>query len=225
MGRARKEMEPMSPSPMMCDWARHLLAYQAAPDAGSVQAETTTFLVYEKLRQRLRTPIGTNGFQALASRALTLARSEAPSLNAVQITPEGSLRGLGELEEQINLDQCGEAGVIFIAHLLGLFLTFLGAATTRRLVQDIFPHLEAPADSGTPTPFEGILQEVNNLRSVSDTLESLANEHPAVEDGLLTISGNIRNIATILDVFAVVRSASDAVREAEPHQPSTKYLM
>jgi hypothetical protein len=209
----------------MCDWARHLLTYQAAPGAVSVQTETATFLVYEKLHQQLRTPIGTGGFQALASRALTLARSEAPSLNAVQITAEGCLRGLGELEEQMNLDQCGEAGVIFIAHLLGLFLTFLGAATTRRLVQDIFPHLEAPADSGLPTPFEGILQEVNNLRNVSDTLESLANEHPAVEDGLMSISGNIRNIATILDVFAVVRNASDAVREAEPHQPSTKYLM
>jgi hypothetical protein len=218
-------MEPMSPSPMMCAWARDLLTYQAAPVAASMQKETATFLVYEKLRQQLGTPIGTSGFQALGSRALTLARAEAPSLNAVQITAEGCLRGLGELEEQINLDQCGEAGVIFIAHLLGLFLTFLGTATTQRLVQDIFPHFEAPAESGTPTPFEGILQEVNNLRSVSDTLESLANEHPAVEDGLLTISGNIRNIATILDVFAVVRNSSDALREAELHQPSTKYLM
>jgi hypothetical protein len=218
-------MEPMSPSPMMCAWARHLLAYQVAPVAVSMQTETATFLVYEKLHQQLRAPIGTGGFQALASRALTLAKSEAPSLNAVQITADGCLHGLGELEEQINFGPCGEAGVIFIAHLLGLFLTFLGAATTQRLVQEIFPHLEAPAEPGTPTPFEGILQEVDNLRSVSDTLESLANEHPAVEDGLLTISGNIRNIATILDVFAVVRNASDAVREAEPSQLSTKYLM
>jgi hypothetical protein len=210
---------------MVCAWARHLLAYQSAPVGDSMQTETATFLVYEKLRQQLRTPIGTSGFQALASRALTLARSEAPSLNSVQITAEGCLRGLGELEEPINLDQCGEAGVIFIAHLLGLFLTFLGAATTQRLVQDVFPHFAAPAESGTSTPFEGILQEVNNLRSVSDALESLANEHPGVETGLLTISGNIRNIATILDVFAVVRNASDAAREAEPYQASTKYLM
>ena len=210
---------------MMCAWARHLLADQAGPVGVSMQTETPTFLVYEKLRQQLRTPIGTSGFQALASRALTLARLEAPSLNAVQITAEGCLRGLGEHEERINLDQNGEAGVIFIAHLLGLFLTFLGTATTQRLVQDISPHLEASAESGASTPFEGILQEVNNLRSVSDTLESLANEHPAVEDGLMVISGNIRNIATILDVFAVVRNSSDVLREAELHQPSTKYLM
>jgi hypothetical protein len=215
----------MSPSSMTCDWARHLLASEAAPDTVSVHGETAIFIVYEKLRQQLRAPIGIGGFQALASRALVLARSEALSLNAVQITAEGCLNGLGELEEQMNLDQGGEAGVILIAHLLGLFLTFLGTATTQRLVQDIFPHFEPPAGSDTSTPFEGILQEVNNLRSVSDTLESLANEHPAVEDGLLTISGNIRNIAIILDVFAVVRNASDAVRAAEPHQPSTKYLM
>jgi hypothetical protein len=215
----------MSPSPLMCDWARHLLAYESVPGTGSVQTETATFLVYEALRQQLCAPIGVDGFQALASRALTLARSDAPSLNAVQITADGRLRGLGELEEQMNLDQCGEAGVIFIAYLLGLFLTFLGTTTTRRLVEDIFPHLEAPAGSEKPSPFEGILQEVENLRSVSATLESLANQHPAVEDGLLSISGNIRNIATILDVFAVVRNASDAVREAEPHRASTKYLM
>jgi hypothetical protein len=173
----------------------------------------------------LSAPIGIKGFQALASRALTLARSEATSLNAVQITEAGCLYCLGELEVQANPQLDGEAGVLFIAHLLGLFLTFLGSATTQRLIQDIFPDLEALTAAGTPTPFEGILQEVNNLRSVSTTLEALANKHPNVEDGLMSISENIRSIATILDVFAVVRNASDAVREAQPHQPSTNYLM
>jgi hypothetical protein len=51
-----------------------------------------------------------------------------------------------------------------------------------------------------------MLEEVNRLRSVSERLQSLAEKHPAVEDGLVGISGNIRDIATILDVFAVIRN-------------------
>lgn len=215
----------MLPAPMMCDWARHLLDFEAVAGTTSLRAESATFLVYEKLRGRLCAPVGVDGFRALASRALTLAKSEAPRLSAVQITAEGCLVGLGELKAQTNPDHDGEVGVIFIAHLLGLFLTFLGAATTLRLVQDIFPHLEAPAESGISMPFEGILQEVNNLRSVSDTLESLANHHPAVEDDLMNISGGIRNIATILDVFVIVRKSSDAVREGVSQQPPPDYVM
>jgi len=218
-------MESMALLPLMGDWARHLLAYEDASRAVSLQTETATFIVYEKLRHQLSAPIGIEGFQALAARALTLARSEAPSLGAVQITAAGCLCDLDGVELQANPLLDGEAGVLFIAQLLGLFLTFLGSATTHRMVQDIFPDLEPLTEAETSAPFEGILQEVNNLRSVSNTLESLANQHPNVADGLVSISENIRSIATILDVFAVVRNASDAVREAQPLQLSTKYLM
>ncbi len=213
------------PERMMCDWARHLLASEADSGAISEPTEPVTLLVYEKLRRQLCAPVGVNGFHALASRALAQAKSEAPRLNAVQVTAEGRLQGLDELEMQKDLGQDSEVGVVLIAHLLGLFLTFLGAATMRRLVQDVFPHLEAPSEPDTTTPFEIISQEVNELRSVSECLERLANKHPAVQDGLVTISNSIRGIATILDVFVVVKSAPDSLHEGEIHQQTTHYLM
>ena len=49
----------------------------------------------------------------------------------------GGLRGLGEVESQTNPDEDGEVGIILIAQLLGLFLTFLGEATTLRLIEDL----------------------------------------------------------------------------------------
>jgi hypothetical protein len=69
------------------------------------------------------------------------------------------------------------------------------------------------------------LQEVDHLRDISDTLEFLATDHPAAEDGLLMVSANIRNISTMLDVFVVVRSASATVLAAESQELSTRYLM
>lgn len=215
----------MLPQPMMRDWARTLLASEAVASTTSEQTEPAILLVYEKLRQRLCAPVGIDGFQVLASRALAQAKSEAPMLSAVQVTAEGRLRGLDELEMQKDLGQDSEVGVVLIAHLLGLFLTFLGAETTRRLVQDVFPLLDAPTEPDTTTPFEVISQEVNELRSVSERLEALANKHPTVENGLLSISGNVRDIATILDVFVVVKSRADEMRESEVNQETTRYLM
>jgi hypothetical protein len=213
--------------PMMRDWARHLLAHEADAASTSLRTESPTIFVYEKLRQGLCPLVGVDGFQALAARALKLATSEAPSLGAMQITAEGCLRGIDKLAPQTDPDKnldC-EAGVIFIAHLFGLFLTFLGPATTRRLVQDVFPYLESATESNPATPFENMLQEVNRLRSVSDRLDTLADKHPAVEDGLVGISGNIRDIASILDVFAVIKRRSEEPHESELSPQETNYLM
>jgi hypothetical protein len=57
----------------------------------------------------------------------------------VQVTADGSLQGLGEPEQGINKDQAGQGGIILIAQLLGLLCTFIGAALTLRLVQNIWP--------------------------------------------------------------------------------------
>lgn len=195
----------MLPPTIMRDRARNLLASEAVAIPMSGQIEPATVLVYEKLRRQLCAPVGLDGFRALASRALALAKSEAPRLGTVQITAEGRLHGLGEPESQANLPPDGEVGVLLIGNLLGLFLTLLGAATTRRLVKDIFPLLESPTEPDTTTPFEIIRQEVGQLRSVSERLASLADQHPAIEDELFSISENIRDIATILDVFVVIK--------------------
>jgi hypothetical protein len=108
--------------------------------------ESVTLSVYEKLRQSLSAFAGVAAFEALAFRALTQAKSEAPSLWAVQVTEDGSLQGLGEFEPQIDIDKdlagkfpAGEGGIILIARLLGLLLTFLGEALTLSLLRVTWP--------------------------------------------------------------------------------------
>jgi hypothetical protein len=54
--------------------------------------------------------------------------------------------------------------------------------------------------------FEAILAEVEQLHNVSDRLEALADEHPPVSEALLTISGSVRNTATVLEVLVVTKT-------------------
>jgi hypothetical protein len=119
-------------------WAQRLLANEAVSGETSVPTESAAFRVYEKLRRHLCALAGVAGFQSLASRALTLARAEAPNLSAVQITVDGTLQGLDQFEPPIDSDK-GDDGVILIAHLLGLLFIFIGEALTLRLVQDVWP--------------------------------------------------------------------------------------
>lgn len=122
----------------MRDLARRLLAYEAV--AGASSAPTDSALrVYEKLRHHLCALAGVAGFQSLASRGLVLAKSDAPELSAVQIEADGRLQGLERLEPQTEKGREDEAGVVLIAHLLGLLFTFIGGALTVRLLQDVWP--------------------------------------------------------------------------------------
>ena len=42
-----------------------------------------------------------------------------------------------------------------------------------------------------------ILHDVKQLYNVSDRLDSLAEQHPVVSEALITISGSVRNTATL----------------------------
>ena len=127
----------MTTPPQMRDLANRLLTYEAAAGKASEPMESAALRVYEKLRLRLSALAGVAGFQSLAFRALTLAKADAPSLRAVQVAADGSLKGLDESEPQVDIenDSAGEGGVILIARLLGLLLIFLGEALTLSLVQ------------------------------------------------------------------------------------------
>ena len=52
-----------------------------------------------------------------------------------------------------------------------------------------------------------ILNEVQKLYNVSDRLDSLAEQHPAVTEALITISGSVRNTATLLEVLVATKMA------------------
>jgi hypothetical protein len=54
-------------------------------------------------------------------------------------------------------------------------------------------------------PSTAILQEVQRLYDVSHRLDSLADQHPLVSEALITISGSVRNTATLLEVLVATK--------------------
>ena len=135
--------------------AQRLLAYEAVAGKNSEPTESAAFRVCAKLRRPLITLAGVAGFRSLLSRALTLASAEAPSLSVVQVAADGSLKGLDELEPQINKEQARDEGAVLIAQLLGLLLLFIGEGLTLRLVQDVWPEA---AFNGRVSEKEGKLE-------------------------------------------------------------------
>jgi hypothetical protein len=219
--------------------ARSLVASETDASTTSLHTSAASVRVYERLRRQLGAPVGVDGFQALASRALALARSQSPRLSAVQVTANGGLRGLGEVPSQTDADEDGEAGIVLIAQLLGLCLTFLGEATTLRLIEDFRLQVDVGPEPARTTEdtitsaadgpamaaaFQDLLLEIDRLRNVSERIETLADRHPGMEDGLVSVAGNIRRIATVLDVFTLIRSkAGDSQEEASIPEPN-RYL-
>jgi hypothetical protein len=57
-------------------------------------------------------------------------------------------------------------------------------------------------------PTTAILHEAQQLHNVSDRLDSLARLHPLVSEALITISGRVRNTATLLEVPVVTKMGS-----------------
>jgi hypothetical protein len=130
----------------MRDLAHRLLAFEVVAGKTSEPVEFATLRVYEKLRQSLSAFVGVAAFESLAFRALAQAKSEAPSLWALQVAEGGSLQGLGEFEPQIDMDKdlsgefpAGDGGIVLIARLLGLLLIFLGEALTLSLLRNAWP--------------------------------------------------------------------------------------
>ncbi|MEP7353183.1 MAG: hypothetical protein ABI824_08135 [Acidobacteriota bacterium] len=187
--------------------AQRLLAYEAAAGNGAEPSEFVGFRVCNKLRQPLCTLTGIARYRMLLSRALTLAKAEAPSLCALQLAADGSLQGLEELGVGIDKDQIRQAGVILVARLLGVFLTSIGEGAMLRLVaSEILPHDSFYTTGNIRTAFDAILSEVDELQGVSTRLAELAEEHPPVTQALLTIAGNVQSTATLLTVLVAIKS-------------------
>jgi hypothetical protein len=50
-----------------------------------------------------------------------------------------------------------------------------------------------------------ILREARQLHNVSERLDSLAEQHPLISEGLITISGNVRHTAVLLEVLVSMK--------------------
>jgi hypothetical protein len=115
------------------DLAEWLLAFEIASEDLSNPNTPATIQVCEKLRRPLCRLVGAAGFHSLFSRALTLAKREAPTFDRMQIKEDGSLEGFnGELTE---------ASAVIIANLLGLLATFIGENLTLHLLHEVWPEL------------------------------------------------------------------------------------
>jgi len=220
---------------MIHDWARRLVASEVDTELPSARTEGATLRVYEKLRQKLRAPVGVDGFQALAARALSLAKSRSLRFSAVQVTATGDLSGLSEVELLAGTDEEDVVGVILIAQLLGLFLTLLGEAATVSLIESEPVRIDTKSEleiskptipaAGTSYlgPFENILLEADQLRNVSERLESLVDKHAGIEE-VMSVAGSIRNIASVLDIFTVIRSKPGGLKANALTSPQNGYL-
>lgn len=54
-------------------------------------------------------------------------------------------------------------------------------------------------------PFEAILSEVHQLLNASARLEALAEQHPPMSVGLVTIAESVRNAAAILELLVATQ--------------------
>ena len=72
--------------------------------------------------------------------------------------------------------------------------------------------------------FGYLLLEIDRLRSVSERIEPLVDKHPGVEDGLVSVVGNISSIATVLDVFTLIRSKVCGSQEDGPNPETNRYM-
>ena len=132
----------VSAAPRLKQFARRLLAYEVAPTQPTDIKDSAAFRVCEKLCGPLGKLMGVGGFRSLFSRALVLAGEEVPWLRGLQITADGSLEGLRELEVKLDWPATAEGEIVLVAQLLGLLVTFIGAGLTVRLMHDIWPKLD-----------------------------------------------------------------------------------
>lgn len=130
----------MTPTtPAIQDLARRLIAAEAARNTS--EAPLSAVRTCEKIRLPLVKLAGVAGFRSLMARALALATAELPWLHPVHVRSDGSLEGFDAATGDKDAAQAAEAGVVVVAQLLGLLVTFIGEPLTMSLVCDVWVDL------------------------------------------------------------------------------------
>lgn len=128
-------MNSSLPSERMRQLARQLLAFERAGQGSDQLNLAPAERVCEALRRPLGTLAGTTGFRELLKRALALARTQYPALNAVTVNPDGSF---GEFAKLV-AEQDSEAEDALISELLGVLALLIGEGLTASIVSDVWP--------------------------------------------------------------------------------------
>jgi hypothetical protein len=63
-------------------------------------------------------------------------------------------------------------------------------------------------------PAKEILQEARKLHKVSESLDSLAEQHAPVAEALMILAGTVRNSANLLEILVQIRLGPDPALEA-----------
>lgn len=120
-------------TPTTRDLAQRLLTYEGVETSLATADMHAVCRVCDKLRRPLSTLAGAAGFRSLMARALTLAKQESPVLGGWKVMSDGSLQGLN--------GEASQSGVVLVAQLIGLMITFIGESLTLRLLHDIWVDL------------------------------------------------------------------------------------
>ena len=145
--------------PKMRSLAKRLMTLETGGSNPSGIKTSAEFSVPDKLRPLLATLMGSGGYRALLSRALTLASEEVPWLRAVHVNADGALEGLKELHARLDPDEYFEGRVVLLSQLLGLLAAFIGENLTLGLVREVWPKLSVS---------DRIFKERNNEQAHQD---------------------------------------------------------
>lgn len=109
--------------------------------------------VLERLDAVLARIAGQAGSRSLMERALALAQSDAPTLNALRIGPGPFQDSEWKIMQSGPFDAKSDQ-VILVAHVLELLRTFIGERLTLQLVKEAWPDLDpsSGAEPLAPTP-------------------------------------------------------------------------
>ena len=123
-----------STTPTIRELALRLIALETPRGAMPTKSGSDAARVCDKLRLPLAKLAGKAGHHSLITRAIAIAKVNAPALGPVEVGLDGSLEGFDEIGEND-----AEAGVAVLVHLLDLLVTFIGEPVTLSLVRDAWP--------------------------------------------------------------------------------------
>jgi hypothetical protein len=123
----------------MRDLAKRLISCKTAGNRSAPATALAAFHVCEKLHAHMAALMGNAGFRALLAHALALAAAEVPWLRSVRMKGDGAFEGLEEHQAQVDQTELTEGGLVVLAQLLGLLVSFIGERLTFRLVGEVWP--------------------------------------------------------------------------------------
>jgi hypothetical protein len=128
--------------PAIQSLARRLIAGEPTRAKSAHGEADQTVQACEKLRVPLSNLAGAAGYASLLSRALVLAKRQAPWLGRLHVEVDGALaQSNGQVPRELGAAETAQhGGAILVAELLGLLVTLIGESLTLRLVREAFPN-------------------------------------------------------------------------------------